>query len=645
MDEEIGDTSSTFKHHNTRESIESDEYFLEDTQPPQSTKSKVTFLDEHESPTQRSRDVETRAMESQLGFGTVDNSSDVDYRIFQSLNYGPEQQAVYSRSMSQAAATCCPNGYCCDGRVKRQPIDRLEQMEIETVDRLKNAQMALQCAQEQAAMSIVDGGDKTAKKPSKEGNSVATECMLQRNNSVGDGSSPKHPSSSENTFWESTNGSAIRNAPPRTHDYFSNDFSEQHSDRNFVKNLPSATGSASKKLDAEAQRFHGTALPSTAEGRVGRMATQEDQGVGLDMIATPQFSRSVQNLSIGTLPTKSNFCKSPLNIKSPVHPDTRSTVLRMSSEGKFLFNNAPIDEDEESMPLAEPSLRRRANTAQSAVSEGDVSKSSNQWNQVNRILSTSDAEDHHESSSSRNKREIKTGVWQKPSVKSFMAAVKSDILSSFRAVGRWTMRKTDPLTSKLAKDSTYAVVTFSSRQAAVAARHCLADGRGVQRWLSVETVPVSPLADAAPCDIITCRGCCRPVTLNLNHNQLMIRRYIALASLAFIYVFYTIPITAAQSLVAPQSLKEMLPGLDEWLSQTEYLSAEIMSGLVSALLYTLFFAVCPFLFTAISNSGSRATSIQEAEKYALQYYWYFMLVTAFVFTGLADAAMNIWNHR
>ena len=69
-----------------------------------------------------------------------------------------------------------------------------------------------------------------------------------------------------------------------------------------------------------------------------------------------------------------------------------------------------------------------------------------------------------------------------------------------------------------------------------------------------------------------------------------------------------------------------------------------MSGLVSALLYTLFFALCPILFKGIANSGSRATSVQEAEQYALKYYWYFMLVTAFAFTGLADTAVSIYNH-
>jgi len=71
----------------------------------------------------------------------------------------------------------------------------------------------------------------------------------------------------------------------------------------------------------------------------------------------------------------------------------------------------------------------------------------------------------------------------------------------------------------------------------------------------------------------------------------------------------------------------------------------MLSGLVSAFLYTCFFALCPVIFKAIANSGSRATSVQEAEKYALQYYWYFMIVTAFAFTYIADAVINIIDHR
>ena len=50
------------------------------------------------------------------------------------------------------------------------------------------------------------------------------------------------------------------------------------------------------------------------------------------------------------------------------------------------------------------------------------------------------------------------------------------------------------------------------------------------------------------------------------------------------------------------------------------------------------------MFKMIANAGSQATSVQEAEKYALHYYWYFMLTTAFVFTYFADAAIDLWYH-
>jgi len=43
---------------------------------------------------------------------------------------------------------------------------------------------------------------------------------------------------------------------------------------------------------------------------------------------------------------------------------------------------------------------------------------------------------------------------------------------------------------------TFAVVTFTSRQAAVAARQCMSDGGGLNRWVEIGELPVPPLADA-----------------------------------------------------------------------------------------------------------------------------------------------------
>ena len=50
---------------------------------------------------------------------------------------------------------------------------------------------------------------------------------------------------------------------------------------------------------------------------------------------------------------------------------------------------------------------------------------------------------------------------------------------------------------------------------------------------------------------------CLPFLINLFRS--------ALALLGTIYVFYSIPLTAAARLVDPQSIKEVFPKLSEWV--------------------------------------------------------------------------------
>ena len=69
--------------------------------------------------------------------------------------------------------------------------------------------------------------------------------------------------------------------------------------------------------------------------------------------------------------------------------------------------------------------------------------------------------------------------------------------------------------SRITKSESYAVVTFTSRQAAIAARQCLSDGSGLDGWREVDKIPIPPLADSVPWNIFDCRGCCRPVTVTL----------------------------------------------------------------------------------------------------------------------------------
>ena len=67
----------------------------------------------------------------------------------------------------------------------------------------------------------------------------------------------------------------------------------------------------------------------------------------------------------------------------------------------------------------------------------------------------------------------------------------------------------------------------------------------------------------------------------------------SLILLALLYVFYTIPLTLAAQLVDPASLEELMPRL----GREDQLDVALqLSGLLSALIWSGFFALCPGLF-------------------------------------------------
>lgn len=110
------------------------------------------------------------------------------------------------------------------------------------------------------------------------------------------------------------------------------------------------------------------------------------------------------------------------------------------------------------------------------------------------------------------KRKLNTGSWYNPYTKltSIGPCSAKRMVENFIPSG---------VLSKIAKSESYAVVTFTSRQAAIAARQCLSDGSGLEGWREVDKIPVPPLADAVPWNIFDCRGCCRPVTVSIAPQQ------------------------------------------------------------------------------------------------------------------------------
>lgn len=225
------------------------------------------------------------------------------------------------------------------------------------------------------------------------------------------------------------------------------------------------------------------------------------------------------------------------------------------------------------------------------------------WIRVEAIVN--EAETGKEGRGSK-RHKISTGSWKFPSFHSF-----SQFVQSWRCCCK--RMKAPDLVDDLVKDSSYAVVTFTSRQAAVAARHCLADSRGHDRWITVNEIPSPPLADAPAFNASSFRGCVRPVAISISDKQKILRHTLAMGVLAAIYFFYTIPLTLAQQLVAPENLSKIMPDIDRLQENSVFLS-NIFSGLIPALVWTAFFAACPPMFKIIANFGSNATSLVTAGK-------------------------------
>ena len=58
-----------------------------------------------------------------------------------------------------------------------------------------------------------------------------------------------------------------------------------------------------------------------------------------------------------------------------------------------------------------------------------------------------------------------------------------------------------------------------------------------------------------------------------------------------------------------------------------------------------FFAILPQIFKMLANFAGEATSIQEAERHALTYYWWFMLVFVFGGKTLGNLILTVFRNN
>ncbi|KAG7355019.1 protein of unknown function DUF221-domain containing protein [Nitzschia inconspicua] len=195
-----------------------------------------------------------------------------------------------------------------------------------------------------------------------------------------------------------------------------------------------------------------------------------------------------------------------------------------------------------------------------------------------------------------------------------------------------------PKVTKVLDHPSFAIVTFTSRQAAIAARQCLADGKGIDRWDQVDAIPIPPLADAPPCDIFFCRGCCRPVTLTINPKERKVREIFVWTFYFFFCCLYAIPLALTSAVLNPDYLAAAFPDSPA-LHNPNGIFYRLLAGISSGMLYSLFFSVLPQIFKYLAFMLGSASTVAKGEDNALRFYWYFMLVTAF--TGSTLATMLI----
>eukprot|EP00531_Pseudo-nitzschia_arenysensis_P017328 CAMPEP_0116148558 /NCGR_PEP_ID=MMETSP0329-20121206/18442_1 /TAXON_ID=697910 /ORGANISM="Pseudo-nitzschia arenysensis, Strain B593" /LENGTH=1181 /DNA_ID=CAMNT_0003644741 /DNA_START=112 /DNA_END=3657 /DNA_ORIENTATION=- len=186
----------------------------------------------------------------------------------------------------------------------------------------------------------------------------------------------------------------------------------------------------------------------------------------------------------------------------------------------------------------------------------------------------------------------------------------------------------------------YCVITFTCRQAALAARQCLADGKGIKSWEQVTNIPMNPLADAPPRNPFFCRGCCRPVTLTIPHHEKRTRKICTWSIYVLFCFLYTVPLTFVSLITNPTFLEEAFPDLDA-LKDPDSIFFKGLAGFSSGYIYTIFFSILPQVFKVLAFSEGTSSSKVEAEEKALLFYWYFMLVTAFTGSYLVQMLIAI----
>lgn len=448
-----------------------------------------------------------------------------DTHIYDSLEFGPEQAAVYAREFAQSAAPCCPNG-CHERGVTRAPIDRLIEMERTVAVEVHQANLELREARRRAtrtdSLNALNLHDQQQRQQPTVAGATAHSCI------GGGGVASPHSCIGGTTTapifipskrvheegGEESDGEDIvqsMQAQPMASRYdrrgSANADDGKKVDRPKLSRLnPDRLGAVSGDLDLEAQLYKKT------DSRTSISNAQVKKSPPVDKIIKPaSINRRTPSLEGLKFPNG-------ITLEAQLAQDA-------SNRSKGSYHQRPVNSILADIPENDSALRQRKVSSRADDSSNKCSEkrtalqhtdrfsdntSSAQWAQVETIITETRDSERTASGIISSSLAVATGQWTWPKFNWQLTGTKR----RSKKLNKWAAKLSKEAVEKMARESTYAVVTFTSRQAAVAARACLADGRGAGRWMTLKDMPIPPLADAAPGDLMTFRNCCRPVTLS-----------------------------------------------------------------------------------------------------------------------------------
>ena len=395
---------------------------------------------------------------------------DVEAMFLKSLQMGPEQTAVYSLELARGSSKCCPHG-CCEEKILFSPTRDLLQMEAEAVADAHQAFSELEVLRKKAVLERHDGPDSEEPDPAS------------------GGGGHRHTNSKRTKVLDLVEKVGV----PTT--------TTSQSD------ITTADASIETRLFGNGQAALNHKNSNASSRRRGKRSKSKSAKVRASAITNPSSLTGSTN-------------------GEPNHDDPLlETKPAANGRGPAALSRPRLHTEDSSyfpsMIRMVPSTGTpNGNGTEHYTSQGAFGEEVNRWQAVRQVANECERSARSSVHPLMDHR-VSDGIWHRPSLR----LLWGDFWQQSCGMIAWTWKSSQEATDLYARDSTYAVVTFTSRQAAIAARKCLADGRGAGKWITVDDVPVPPLADASAFNICDCRGCCRPVTVTLNDHQKIMRNY------------------------------------------------------------------------------------------------------------------------